>query len=324
MKVPRSVQRLYDAQFERCERLRAKVDDLFISKKEAGWFYRSRLKKADGFVQKLETGRFSNPSALEDFFACTLVVENSTSIGQAIDLVENYCTVEERRPGRGTHTYKAPEAFPFDTLRLYVRLDRDPALPEDEIFNIVFEVQIKTFLQHAWEIATHDLIYKADEVNWARARVAFQIKAMLEHAEVSIQQVEAIARTPDLNKENKQTKKIREIIELLREEWRDQNEVLPQDLRRLAENCYRLMTHLNLGRDVVRNVLRRESEEGRGIHTLNLSPYGILIQSLLNQRRPELDNFLTGEPTEFKILLPDEIEIPGRLDKAQIKNAVFV
>ena len=51
---------------------------------------------------------------------------------------------------------------------------------------MIFEVQIKTILQHAWSIATHDLIYKTDTVSWPKERIAFQVKAMLEHAEIAI------------------------------------------------------------------------------------------------------------------------------------------
>ena len=61
-------------------------------------------------------------------------------------------------------------------------------------------MQVKTFLQHAWGIATHDLIYKTDDVSWSRQRIAYQIKAMLEHAEMSIQEAGRLAEAVALSK----------------------------------------------------------------------------------------------------------------------------
>src|SRR5207247_360952 len=113
---------------------------------------------------------------------------NSTEIDQAEALIRENFTVNERRPRQRDRTHKAPHAFPFDDLRLYVRVPNTPASPPTDLVGILFEVQIKTFLQHAWSIATHDLLYKADDANWNKERIAYQIKAMLEHAEISIQE----------------------------------------------------------------------------------------------------------------------------------------
>src|SRR6185295_542993 len=81
---------------------------------------------------------------------------------------------------KGTHE------FSFDDLRLYTKWKPDVTLPTPTFAGVVFELQIKTFLQHAWSIATHDLIYKTDSISWPKERVAFEIKAMLEHAENAI------------------------------------------------------------------------------------------------------------------------------------------
>jgi hypothetical protein len=43
---------------------------------QKGWFFTWRLKELESFALKIETGRVSNPVALEDFFACTIVLRS--------------------------------------------------------------------------------------------------------------------------------------------------------------------------------------------------------------------------------------------------------
>ena len=186
MKVPASIRRLHEDQKAINDRLKAAIDERMRGLKNPRWHYESRVKELPSFALKIESGRFDNPRSLEDFFACTIVVANSTEIDEAEKLIDENFALQERRPQHPSHTHKASYAFPFDDLRLYVALADKPSVPPTDLIGIVFEVQIKTFLQHAWSIATHDLLYKTDDANWSKERIAYQIKAMLEHAEVSI------------------------------------------------------------------------------------------------------------------------------------------
>ena len=91
-----------------------------------------------------------------------------------------------------------------------------PESETNKLSNITFEIQIKTFLQHAWDIAIHDIIYKGDDINWRMQRIAYQIKAMLEHAEVSIHEIERIKESEILPKENKHIQNLNKIKEFLK------------------------------------------------------------------------------------------------------------
>lgn len=189
MKIRSPIRVAYAEQRPAYDALKALVDDLFQKPcRDRRWHYESRVKEELSYALKIETGRVSALDAVEDFFACTIVVRNSSEIGQAVMLVRQQFDVQSRRPPSRDATPHRPASFEFDDLRLYVKAKSNPALPPRPGAKRLFEVQIKTFLFHAWAIATHDLMYKANNVNWGRERIAFQVRAMLEHAETTIEQ----------------------------------------------------------------------------------------------------------------------------------------
>jgi len=203
-----------------------------------------------------------------------------------------------------------------------VRLRDDPALPPTGLGHIVFEVQIKTFLQHAWAIATHDLVYKADTASWPTQRIAYQIKAMLEHAEVSIAEAETLAKTQGLLKTDSRTENILTVMKLLRDFW--PNERLPKDALRLARNVSDLIHAVDLSPAKLGGYLRVETEAGKGTALENVSPYGAIVQSLVNQDSECVVRFLTTPAfhTDFRILVPREVELPPSVNA--VKSDRFI
>src|SRR5580704_14333064 len=129
MKIPASVRRIYDNQEEICKQLKTRVDSLIKPRLHDRWHYESRIKSIESFTLKVESGRFNNPAALEDFFAATIVVRNGSEIAVAETLAKDLFILDSRRPESDSHTKKPPEAFPFDDLRLYLRWKDASALP---------------------------------------------------------------------------------------------------------------------------------------------------------------------------------------------------
>ena len=321
MKVAASVRRLYDDQVEINRRLKERVDDLMRSFKDQRWHYESRIKSLQSFALKIESGRFADPARLEDFFACTLVVANISEIEEAEALIRERFTVMRRRPNTAAFTHKATDEFPFDDLRLYVEVADAPTLPPSGLTGVPFEVQIKTFLQHAWSIATHELMYKADDVNWSKERIAYQIKAMLEHAELSILEAEALSGSSAVAKENKRTAGLRSVISLVKSQWG--SDELPADVRRLAENITSVIDAMKL--DVARldAIMADGKAAGGGAHPANLSPFGTVVHYLLSAERDRMMRVLTGDG-RTKVLIPAELEFPPDIDRQALRNAVFV
>ncbi len=326
MKIPASIRNAFDDQKIKFDRLKEKVDAAVNGIRKPRWHYESRVKTLQSYALKLESGRFRDPLALEDSFACTLVVANLAEVEEAEQLIRQRFQLLERRPNSSDYTHKRPDSFLFDDLRLYVALAADPNLPATGLESVRFEFQAKTFLQHAWSIATHDLVYKTDNVHWSKQRIAFQTKAMLEHAEVSILEAETLAASVALAKEDKNTKDIRRAIAIVRDQW--STDQLPSDVRRLAENVLRLAGNLHLSLDRVQAVLDA-GKATAGSHPTNLSPYATLVQYLLSAEQLAMVKYLEGEEQESggqraAIVIPAEIDIPAGIDRSKWKNALYV
>lgn len=323
MKVATSVRKVHEELSEGYVRLKSEVDDrLQVQAKRSRWHYESRIKSEESVALKLETGRIPNVREIEDFFACTLVVRNLAEISAAEVYVASTFDIVERRPELEGKTHKKPEAFPFDDLRLIVRWKDDPALPPSEMDGLVFEVQVKTFLQHAWGIATHDLSYKSDNISWARARIAFQVKAMLEHAEISIQEADALSSSTALDKVDEKTIELRRIQELISNHW-DQS-LLPSDVVRLCQNVQTVLRIARTDLEDLNIALTKEAERNGGDLPINISPYQIVVQSLSWHAPRNMRNALNSKSKRntLRVLVSQEMDVPDWLRDA--RNSVCV
>jgi ppGpp synthetase/RelA/SpoT-type nucleotidyltranferase len=309
MKIPLSVRNRYDEIRPKYVELKGLVDAKLTGKRSSRWHYESRVKELESYALKLETGRETHPGRPEDMFGCTIVVENHSKIFDAAALITELFREEYRRPADPKITSLLSHSFAFDDLRLYVCWKDDDALPPTICRDLLFEVQIKTFLQHAWGIATHDLIYKADEISWGTSRVAFQVKAMLENAELSITQAKRLTDSVLLDRGDKQTRIVNEAITDIKSRWHEPG-ILPNNILGLAQNVIDLARTLRLDISDVWRSLDAGSAAGRGAKTLNLSPYGAILESLVLERGATLFQPLGHVKNNRSIFVPLEIELP--------------
>ena len=318
MKVPNSVRTLYESLLPSYKQLKAEVDRLFIVRKQHRWHFESRIKTIESFALKLETGRELNLEQPEDLFACTLVVENHSRVADAESLVSELFDLSLRRPRDPGRTNLKPADFSFDDLRLYVKWQDEPSQKPSGLAGIPFEVQIKTFLQHAWGIATHDVIYKSDDVDWSASRIAFQAKAMLEHAEVSIAEAHKLTDSATLSRTDNDSISLKETIVEIKSRWSEAQ--LPKDVRRLAENIRLLAKRLRVEAAELWEIVDEATEGGRGVQTLNLSPYGSVIDALLRKKGPSLfDPLLNSRWPKHPMFVPGEIDLSSLGERFEAK-----
>jgi len=309
MKVDKQIRDAFSDQHATNSALKTEADRV-ATMLDPGWHYESRLKSEESFALKVEAGLFSGNLLLDDFLGCLIVVRSNAEISKAIDVVRQHFSVQSRRPPDDTHTKLRPTDFSFDDLRLYVTIKPADYLPKPQYSDVIFEIQIKTFLQHAWGIATHDLTYKTDAISWAKARVAHQVRAMLEHAELTIEQVDSLTESSIVAKENDEYASISKMIDLLKELWR--KERLPRDLVRLARNANTAISVLNIPFEALVRELKAETISGKGANLENLSPYGAIMQTILDKFPQRIVDF-RPRPRTRQVPISSQVEVPAHL-----------
>lgn len=308
-----SVEKCYNKQRKRNVELKKEVD--FIFKRitlENNWHYQSRLKEPESYALKLESGKNIDPDMMEDFFACMFVVSTYDDIKLAINKIKDHVDVKYRRPEHDRFTSQPPTSFPYDSLRLFVMLKPHENLPDNHppnnLLNILFEIQIKTFLQHAWDIAAHNLIYKGEEISWPSMRVMYEVKAILEHVEASILQINGIKDAKILAKSDKKTAYLNKIKKFIERNWSE--DYLPKDKNKLCKNIYFLLQNSRTTLGELQRMLNEELAIKRGLNLPTLPPYFIIIQAIINKKPEILHRLINSSDTE-KFVVPSEVQIEG-------------
>jgi ppGpp synthetase/RelA/SpoT-type nucleotidyltranferase len=318
MKIAKSIRAAYSRSKPDYQRLSDEVCATLQPKVEGkSWFFINRLKEQESFALKIETGRVDDPNRMEDFFACTIVVPTVLQIAKAEEVLEEWYEVAARRPPKDEVTHKRASDFVFDDLRLYLKQKPSETGRNSDLDGIVFEVQIKTILQYAWGIASHDLIYKTDNVSWPKQRIAFQVKAMLEHAEIAIAEAGRLAESTAISKTDLDTSSTLEIIVVLRGFFPADR--LPRDIRRLAESIRNVLKTCDVQLSRLNAILSAERTRF-GLLPANISPYAFLVQALAHSTEIDFKAKITsGRNKNTKILVHDDMDLPDWMETENVK-----
>ena len=210
---------------------------------QKGYAFISRIKTVESLAEKIETGRFKSWNDLDDLFACTIIIPTLSSEKQ----VREFCksTFDIIRTIKRGQNKKPPDSFKFDSTRIYAKLKTLEHIKLDKIlsiYDIIFEIQIKSAFEHAWSVSTHNLVYKNSEIDWRRLRLASQIKATVEHLDMLILAFEKnyeFIENNDFNPIKIKCKLANEINNLFKNN-KIPDELRPKDMSRFCDNLYKL------------------------------------------------------------------------------------
>lgn len=157
-----------------------------------GYPFVGREKTPASISEKVESGRFSCWSKIDDLYACTIVIPTLRQEASVLKFLRERF-LERATKARGS-TMKSPDVFRFDATRFIGSLRPPPGVDASErLYVIQFEVQIRTAFEHAWSAATHELVYKSGTVDWKRMRMAAQLKAAVEQLDTLVLAFESSA-----------------------------------------------------------------------------------------------------------------------------------
>ncbi|NET06194.1 MAG: hypothetical protein F6K09_27795 [Merismopedia sp. SIO2A8] len=212
-----------------------------------GYAFTSRIKTIESLAEKIETGRFERWSDLDDLFACTIIIP-TLSHEKEVTVFCNQTFAVIRTVKRGQNK-KAPDTFRFDSTRIYAQLKSDNTITQDNvlsIFQIKFEIQIKSAFEHAWAVSTHALVYKNSEIDWRKLRLAAQLKATVEQLDMLILAFDKTSEFIENNDypEIKIKKNLATEINKLFENKKIPDELQPKDMSRFCDNLYCLLINV--------------------------------------------------------------------------------
>lgn len=219
-------------------------DTLFNFCSSHGYAYQSRIKTVESLYEKLETGRYKNWEELDDIVAATIIIPNNVHERDVIKfLTSTFQRTALRKKGS---TLKPPELFRFDSTRFIGKLKKIIGNERDRKYDLIFEVQVKTALEHAWAVATHSISYKSNVVDWKTVRLTSQLKASVEQLDMIISGFEQISKSivaskwPDVDFKVE----IKALLDSLIDTNKIPIECRPKDISRFCDNIFTVINKL--------------------------------------------------------------------------------
>ena len=323
MKIDRSLRDVYNQHCPHYKKLEEKVgarlENIIHEQKKTTnqkWFFFSRVKSLESFALKIETGQVEYPSKMDDFFACTVIVPTLKQINDAKKVIFKSFKRHSRRPKFNIKTDKRSSDFVFDDLRIYASLHPSLSGNDPHLVGVVFEIQIKTVLQHAWSDVTHDLIYKTTEISWPRERIAYQIKAMLEHTDLVIEEANKLEKAFSIAKRDDCTANIENLIGQINRIWHRKQ--LPSDVRRLAKTIYEVLSIAGFTANDFSKIIDAEKLR-RGKLLGNLSPYAFTVQALSHLSCIDFKDKLNQKHVRTHIVIHNNMDLPEWMNPSHPK-----
>jgi ppGpp synthetase/RelA/SpoT-type nucleotidyltranferase len=147
---------------------------------------------------KKHVGRYSDPvNRMTDLCGGRIIVPTKAEVGVISEFIENHFEIDSENSVDVSKKLK-PSEFGYRGVHYIVQFkpnvfptrDVDVEIPK-EIFGLRAEIQVKTILEHAWGVFTHDRAYKGAfkiPEKWEREMAA--LAAILEDADSSFARVE--------------------------------------------------------------------------------------------------------------------------------------
>jgi len=187
-------------------------------------------------------------------------------------------------------TMKAPDAFRFDVTRFIGRLASLNRESPGPLFDVPFEVQIRSAFEHAWSVTTHALSYKSPDVSWSKLRLAAQLKAAVEQLDTLVAAFEDATKyiDPSVWPEIQAKSELKTFFASQVESGAIPIELAPKDWSRFVDNVFSAVAagRVRTKPDEIGRLVRKDFETelgalGRGGVPMSISLWQLTFASLV-------------------------------------------
>jgi ppGpp synthetase/RelA/SpoT-type nucleotidyltranferase len=241
MIIPKAIKHFYEVQETNLNLISTRLrETLFPYCEKCGHAYKQRTKSLESLFEKLESGRYKSITDIDDLVASTIIVATLNLEDKVLDYLGSVFIIDNVR--KRNSTKKSPEAFRFDSTRVICKL-KNFQESDETIYSIPFEIQILTSFEHAWQVTTHSLTYKSNEVDWKLLRLSAQLRASIEQLDM------LVSSFSDIRVNVKESewiditikRKIFEFVKNMSKQGKIAEEHLPKDLSRFSDNVHSLL-----------------------------------------------------------------------------------
>lgn len=168
------------------EELETLITKLLVSNKIKYHFIESRTKSVESFGNKVKGKKYANPMAdVTDLSGIRIITYYEEDIEKISSLLKANFTYFEKLSIDKKQILESNE-FGYQSVHLILSINKKrEAMPEWSSYsNMMFEVQVRTVLQHAWASISHELDYKnKHDVPRLLRRKLFRLAGLFELAD---------------------------------------------------------------------------------------------------------------------------------------------
>jgi len=237
-----------------------------------------RRKEAESLYAKLQKGDAATVFDVEDLIAARGVFLHTTEAQDAMTTTERvFPPIETKNVEAGK-----PTDFRYQQPHLICHLPSDYLARHPNLSQLKIEIQFTTYVQHALQESTHDVIYKGQRFSWREHRLDGRLRGLLEIVDDVLANVSSVA-----NVEDEPTYELfdgrNKIIDAAKESFSGTS--LPEDMRRFAITVEGILQSAE--------ITPAELVEFMGRHTdiaqaFSLTPVDKVLGVALRERREKL------------------------------------
>jgi ppGpp synthetase/RelA/SpoT-type nucleotidyltranferase len=187
----------------------------------------TRPKGIESLYSKLQKGEMESIWDLDDLVGARAVFLHPSQVKAALHAARTaFDPVEEKNIEA-----RNPTDFRYQQPHLIVRLPREFTDRNPQLANLKIELQFTTYIQHALQESTHDVIYKGGKFSWREHRMDSRLRGLLEIVDdvlVDISNIAAVEEEPAYPLFDNRN----EILEVVKRVWGEAE--LPDDMRRFV------------------------------------------------------------------------------------------